>query len=141
MKTCQWILSHSFDIDAAHALKQLPIGHSCNRIHGHTWRFTIQIAATQLDAYNFVCDFAEVKHICREYIISRLDHRYINDVLPYDPTCEVLAQWTFLTLVPLIKQISKNVHLWKVTVTENIKDGNSVTYWEADHESSAISNC
>ena len=57
--------------------------------HGHNWKITIYCAAEELDADGMVVDFCEIeRRIC-----GSLDHRDLNEVLPFNPTTENLARW------------------------------------------------
>lgn len=61
-----------------------------------------------------VTDFAEIK----ERIHARLDHGYLNDLLPFNPTAENIARWC-------TEQIPQ---CYKATVQES--EGNIATYVE-----------
>lgn len=72
--------------------------------HGHNWKITIYCAAEELDADGMVVDFCEIeRRIC-----GALDHRDLNEVLPFNPTAENLARW-------ICDQIP---HCYKVIVRE-----------------------
>ena len=72
--------------------------------HGHNWKITVYCAAEELDADGMVVDFCEIeRRIC-----GALDHRDLNEVLPFNPTAENLARW-------ICDQIP---HCYKVIVRE-----------------------
>ncbi|MCK9520145.1 MAG: 6-carboxytetrahydropterin synthase, partial [Dehalococcoidia bacterium] len=126
MKVRLWTLEHSFLIDAAHYLPQLPVGHKCRNVHGHTWKFTVYVQAQALDADDFVIDFKMLKTLCENYIVFPLDHQTLNSALasgrdgeekPFVPTCENLACWAYQTLQPYVETMS-HATLLSVKVTE-----------------------
>jgi 6-pyruvoyltetrahydropterin/6-carboxytetrahydropterin synthase len=124
----RWILEHSFNVDAAHCLLQLPEDHPCHKLHGHTWKFGVKICARALDQNHFVMDFHTVKNECRERIHDVLDHKIMNEQLSFIPTCELLAEWAFNTVKDYLW--GDDYFLMEVKVTENIEAGNSVTFME-----------
>lgn len=78
----------SFEISAAHHLS-LDYESKCTRLHGHNWRVTVWCRAEELDANGMVVDFSHIKSL----VLDRLDHKCLNDVLPFNPTAENLARW------------------------------------------------
>ncbi len=73
---------------AAHRL-DLPYKSKCTNLHGHEWELTVYLRASELDSNGMVMDFSEIKH----RISGILDHSYLNDVLPFNPTAENIARW------------------------------------------------
>ena len=84
----------------------------CSRPHGHNYEVEVFCKAETLDANGMVVDFKIIK----ERITDRLDHRNLNEVLPFNPTAENLARW-------ICEQIP---HCYKVTVRET--PDNTATY-------------
>jgi 6-pyruvoyltetrahydropterin/6-carboxytetrahydropterin synthase len=69
-------------------------------VHGHSWRVEAAMQAPELDAEGMAFDFVAVQGALRE-LASRLDHRDINAVPPFDhesPTTERIAAWFFAGL-------------------------------------------
>ena len=67
----------------------------CENVHGHNYRVRAIVAGEALDAAGLLVDFVDLKQILRA-IIENLDHRFLNDVPPFDtmnPTAENLAQY------------------------------------------------
>ena len=62
----------SIDIDFAHHIR----GHSgpCIHIHGHTWRFEVDLQAEELDEDGFVIDFKRLKQELLRPCHKLLDH-------------------------------------------------------------------
>ena len=64
-------------------------------------------------------DFRDLKRLTNE-LLARLDHTYINDVVPFDetnPTSENIARWLYEQLEP--KLTPSHVQLVRVDVQEN----------------------
>lgn len=72
----------SIDIDFAHHVH----GHSgpCINIHGHTWKFELELAAGDLDNEGFVVDFKWLKHHLLEPVHSMLDHGFAIKMETFD---------------------------------------------------------
>lgn len=83
-----------FTFEAAHQLTNLPEGHKCARLHGHSYDVEIIVAAAELDEHGFVVDFADLGVLGR-HLQASFDHRFINDVLEVPSTCEHLARHLF----------------------------------------------
>lgn len=65
--------------------------------HGHSWRVEAALESSALDSEGMAWDFVEVQGALRD-LASRLDHRDINTVPPFDrvsPTTERIAAWFF----------------------------------------------
>jgi 6-pyruvoyltetrahydropterin/6-carboxytetrahydropterin synthase len=87
-----------FQIEAAHRLPNLPDGHKCARLHGHSFRIEVHVRGEPDPRLGWVLDFAELKAAFQP-VFEQLDHRYLNDVPGLEnPTCERLARWIFDSL-------------------------------------------
>lgn len=89
-----YLIGKRFSFEAAHALADLPAGHKCARLHGHTYTVEIELTASQLVPPGFVTDFADLTPF-RRYLTDMIDHRHLNEVLPVEPTSENLARHFF----------------------------------------------
>jgi 6-pyruvoyltetrahydropterin/6-carboxytetrahydropterin synthase len=78
-----------FTFDAAHWLPNVPDGHQCGRMHGHTYRVRLTVAGEVDPTSGFVIDFGDLKGKAKP-VIDSLDHTVLNDSLA-NPTCENLA--------------------------------------------------
>jgi len=82
-----------FTFEAAHRLPNVPEGHKCGRLHGHSFVVRVAVAGSVGPDTGWVVDFADLKSAFR-VIYDQLDHRYLNDIDGLDnPTSEVLAVW------------------------------------------------
>lgn len=104
-------IEKSMEISAAHKLN-LSYESKCQNLHGHNWHVTIYCKAKELNQDGMVCDFTHIKKAIHE----KLDHQYLNDILPFNPTAENMARW-------MCEQIPT---CYKVSVQES--DGNIATY-------------
>lgn len=95
----------TFRFDAAH---QLP-NHKgkCARLHGHTYHLVIGITGVIQEAPGeshdgMVMDFDDLTDIYNESIHEKLDHQFLNDMVPGPTTAENLAASIFRELSPRI---------------------------------------
>ena len=98
-----------FTFEAAHLLPNVPAGHKCGRLHGHSFRIEVHVAG-QLDIkLGWIMDYAEIKSLVKP-VIARLDHYYLNDIPGLEnPTSEVIAGWLWQQLKPVLPQLSRIV--------------------------------
>lgn len=99
-------LYKAFTVEAAHHLPNLPGGHKCRRLHGHSFRIEIHVTGTVDKKLGWVMDFAEIsQHI--KPLFEQLDHHYLNEVPGLEnPTSENLAVWIWQRLKPDLPQLS-----------------------------------
>ncbi len=95
-----------FRIEAAHRLPNVPAGHKCARLHGHSFAVELVVQGEPGADTGWVMDFAEVKQAFQP-IYEQLDHHYLNDIAGLEnPTSEVLAIWIWNKLLPSLPQLS-----------------------------------
>jgi 6-pyruvoyltetrahydropterin/6-carboxytetrahydropterin synthase len=98
-----------FSIEAAHWLPNVPTGHKCGRLHGHSFRIEIHVSGPVDPHLGWVVDFADVKAAFKT-IEDQIDHRCLNEVEGLaNPTSEHLAQWLWRKLLPALPALSKVV--------------------------------
>ncbi|MDQ0191318.1 6-carboxytetrahydropterin synthase QueD [Alicyclobacillus cycloheptanicus] len=84
-------VSKEFTFDAAHHLHLYP--GKCQSLHGHTYRLVITVSGIP-DEIGLTIDFEDLKRIYKDVIESRLDHQYLNEVLPpMNTTAENMIVW------------------------------------------------
>lgn len=100
-------LVKSFSFESAHFLPNVPEGHKCGRIHGHSFRCEIEVTGDIDPHTGFVMDYADIKAAFRP-LRDRLDHRFLNHDVPglENPTSEVLCRWIWDQLKPLLPLLS-----------------------------------
>lgn len=98
-----------FHVEAAHRLPNLPAGHKCGRLHGHSFRIEIYISGEPASGTGWIMDFADLKHTF-DPVFEVLDHHYLNEVPGLEnPTSENLARWIWQHLKPSLPTLSKVV--------------------------------
>lgn len=95
-----------FTFEAAHRLPNVPEGHKCRRLHGHSFRCEVHVSGPLEASLGWVCDFADIKSTF-EPLHRILDHNYLNEVEGLaNPTSEVLARWIWKRLQPSLPGLS-----------------------------------
>lgn len=82
-----------FRFEAAHSLPHLPEGHKCRNIHGHSYRFRVEIQGP-VDERGFVIGYEEIEEAVNP-IVRTLDHQNLNELFSEATTAENLASWLF----------------------------------------------
>lgn len=101
------IIYKCFIFDSAHFLSNVPEGHKCKNMHGHTYKLTVFIEGKIIEPEGWVIDFADLKkHI--KPIIDQLDHHCLNDLNGLEnPTSENLSVWLWNRIKPLIPGLNR----------------------------------
>lgn len=91
--THQAEIYREFSFEAAHRLPNVPEGHKCARLHGHSYKVEVHVTGPIGDHSGWVQDFGDLKAAFKP-LEAQLDHHYLNDVDGLEnPTSEVLAMW------------------------------------------------
>jgi len=80
---------------AGHALRNYK--GKCENVHGHNYRVRVTIAGEKLDTAGLLIDFIDLKKLMGG-AIEYLDHRFINDLAPFDeinPSAENIAKYFY----------------------------------------------
>jgi len=102
------LVTKEFEFDAAHRL--INYRGKCENLHGHRWKVQVTLKASlQKDGIAF--DFVELKKIVEEKVIKKLDHTYLNDLLP-QPSTENIALWIW-------ERLKEELPLYEVKVWES----------------------
>ena len=102
-------LRKTFQIEAAHRLPNVPTGHKCARLHGHSWRIEVAIEGPVGNDTGWVMDYADLKAAFQP-IHDRIDHNSLNEIPGLEnPTSERLAVWLWNELKPRLPLLSELV--------------------------------
>ena len=109
--------------------------HKCRNVHGHEYMAEIEIQSENLDEYDFVVDFAELKEKVKGWIDDNLDHGFIcckhdNSMIQFlvsdkqkiyiidnNPTAEIIAKLLFDKATKLMNHDDISVSKVKVWET------------------------
>ncbi len=93
-------ISKSFSFDAAHRLPNVPAGHKCARMHGHTYTVTLTVEGPLDPDLGWVMDYGEISTAFRP-LREAFDHHVLNEIPGLEnPTAEIMARWIFERLSP-----------------------------------------
>lgn len=100
-------VTKTFSIEAARSLPNLPEGHPCKNIHGHSFKITITVSGPVDSHTGFVMDFGDIDSYCKP-LLDQLNHSYLNDVDGLEnPSSEYLCIWIWDRLKPSLPQLSQ----------------------------------
>ncbi|MGI9537461.1 MAG: 6-carboxytetrahydropterin synthase QueD [Desulfocapsaceae bacterium] len=110
---------------SGHHLRDYP--GSCELPHGHNWKVTVTVRASELDELGMGIDFKELKKHVNQ-IIDELDHRNLNEMEAFsklNPSSEHIAKFIFDHLQPSLTH--NRYKLYSVSVFET--DTSGLTYY------------
>lgn len=96
-----------FTFEAAHLLPNVPEGHKCGRLHGHSYTIAVHVAGPVGETSGWVMDFADLKAAFKP-TYEKLDHYYLNDIKGLEnPTSENIARWIWRDLKPRLPELCR----------------------------------
>lgn len=114
MKTC---ITKIFNFEAAHKLPNHD--GKCANLHGHSYKFEVTLTGDIINSGSkegMIMDFSDLSKVVKSEIIEKWDHQFLNDILPFTTTAELLAQEIFKILknlnIPVVK-----VKLWETATS------------------------
>jgi 6-pyruvoyltetrahydropterin/6-carboxytetrahydropterin synthase len=98
-----------FTFEAAHRLPNVPPGHKCSRLHGHSFRVELHVRGSVDPQLGWIMDFADIKTAFQP-LHEQLDHNFLNEIEGlWNPTSENLAKWIWVHLQPQLPSLNKVV--------------------------------
>ena len=86
-------LTKTFNFEVAQTLPNVPEGHKCRQMHGHSFSVEISVEGEVDQEVGWVYDHADISAAMRP-LIERLDHSYLNETEGLEnPTIENMAAW------------------------------------------------
>ena len=96
-----------FTIESAHWLPNVPDGHKCGRLHGHSINIIITISGDVPKDTGWVADFSDIKKAFKP-LYELLDHNCLNHIEGLEnPTSENLCYWIWTMLKPNLELLSR----------------------------------
>lgn len=136
MGTIRYSIWREYRFEAAHFLPNVPDDHKCKQLHGHTWH--VRVSARKhpffvnndedLGKEGWVIDFGTIDKVFEKEIMSKLDHKLINDTI-VNPTSEMVAVWILTTLKNhFYYKDGESLDVFSCEVRENDDCGAVATY-------------
>ncbi len=122
-------VSVEYSFAAGHALRGYK--GKCENVHGHNYKVRVTVGGEQLDSVGLLMDFVELRGEIKA-LAERLDHRFLNDLPPFDqlnPTAENLAKYFYDMLATQAR--GQGLRVQAVTVWET--DATSATFRPSSH--------
>ena len=130
-------ITKTFTFHAAHRLHQLPKGHKCRELHGHSYKVEVTVEACSVgERDRMVVDFAQVKELVNKRVklldhavlVAEEDEELVNAlesgiarkvVLPVQATtAEEIAKWITHQLWREVVKLCSQATAIKVSVWE-----------------------
>jgi 6-pyruvoyltetrahydropterin/6-carboxytetrahydropterin synthase len=91
------ILRKEYWFESAHFIYNHP--GKCRNLHGHSYKLFVCIEGTPDAETGMIIDFDDLSKVVTEKVIVRLDHRFLNDLIPLS-TAENISVWIWGQLKP-----------------------------------------
>lgn len=86
-------LTKDFFFESAQTLPNVPAGHKCGGMHGHSFKLEISVEGEVDPQTGWIYDHARISRAV-EPLLELLDHKYLNEVPGLEnPTIELMASW------------------------------------------------
>jgi 6-pyruvoyltetrahydropterin/6-carboxytetrahydropterin synthase len=84
------ILRKEYRFEAAHFIHNHP--GKCRNLHGHTYKLFVSLKGSVNPETGMIIDFYDLSKIVQEKVIAKLDHCFLNDLIPLS-TAENISAW------------------------------------------------
>lgn len=109
-------IAKKFTFEASHQLDGLGPHHKCARLHGHNYEVDVELSGP-LDDAGMVYDYGRLAPFAA-LLAGRYDHRHLNDVVPFNPTAERLAEQLHHEACAALGDLPEEVRVTAVRVRE-----------------------
>jgi 6-pyruvoyltetrahydropterin/6-carboxytetrahydropterin synthase len=92
----------------------------CENLHGHNYRVRVTLEGAELDSAGLLYDFVHLKGVIQG-VIRALDHRYLNEIPPFDarnPSAENIARYICDEASKQLPAAPNGVRIASITVWE-----------------------
>ena len=96
------ILRKEYWFESAHFIYNHP--GKCRNLHGHSYKLFVCIEGTPEVETGMIIDFDDLSKVVSEQVIAKLDHRFLNDLIPLS-TAENISIWIWEQLKPLLPDL------------------------------------
>ena len=99
------ILRKEYSFESAHFIYNHP--GKCRNLHGHSYKLFVLVEGDPNPESGMIIDFDDLSKVVTEQVLSKLDHHFLNDIIPLS-TAENIALWVWAQLkpgLPLLRQI------------------------------------
>lgn len=111
-------ISAEYTFAAGHALRGYK--GKCENVHGHNYKVQVTVAGENLNSIGLLMDFVDLRAAIKT-LVDRLDHRFLNDLPPFDvlnPSAENMAKYFYDGLEPQVRQQGNRVSAVRVWETD-----------------------
>ena len=86
-------LNRTYRFEAAHFLPNVPDGHKCKNMHGHSYKVDVTVCGPVDEKLGWIMDFGDLDELVMP-LINQCDHQVLNEIDGLEnPTSEKLAEW------------------------------------------------
>jgi 6-pyruvoyltetrahydropterin/6-carboxytetrahydropterin synthase len=96
------ILRKEYGFESAHFIYNHP--GKCRNLHGHSYKLYVSLEGQVNPETGMIIDFDDLTKVVDAQVISKLDHRFLNDLIPLS-TAENIAVWIWEQLQPELPEL------------------------------------
>ena len=102
-------LTKDYSFEAAQTLPNVPAGHKCRRMHGHSFKLEVSVEGEVDPVTGWLYDHAQISKAMNP-LLELLDHSYLNEIVGLEnPTIENMCSWFWERLAPLLPGLAEIV--------------------------------
>lgn len=125
-----------YAFQAAHQLPNVPVGHKCGRLHGHSFEVLLHVRQ-DVDVSKDPVRYHQID-VFWQSLAEELDFRYLNEIVGLEnPTSEHLAAWIWRRLNTAVSGLS-SVSVFETNSCGANFDGASYRIWKEFTLDSAV---